>query len=621
MNLKAQILLNFACLYALLAYVQASEKKAGLTPSPNSMRAFGNAQGMPRSRSGGSVARLQRSRSESTLAMLQRQMSTASVSESYKPSALPGERTLYWGNLFEKLSHPDMLIGVTPTEKARGDMGDRMLASREKLVVVLVGLPARGKSYISHRLVNYLSWIGIQCRLFNVGAYRRQKQLSTGQKEDKGSRAEFFSAGNKEAAQKREELAVAVLDQLLAWLHEGGEIAIFDATNTSKNRRKMLLERVQQESGVEVLFVESICTDHKILETNLAEKVRLSPDFRGMDLHTAMRDLKTRIANYEAIYETLDETEVDTQQNSISFIKVINLSSKIIANQVHGGVARGILTFLMNLHNVPRPIFLLRAPDPDGLCEDDCNPLHHAPQTISSYMPQAQFRPPAGESAVPAAPAVAATAAAPVPVAGAEVGETGGKLPSRVSAGELVVDCVNSPLRRRSSGDVRDPDTPIAPAPPQPAAAPPPPPRPVSTAPLAASTSANKFGSGASMSTFVRSASRSPVGPQPTGPVETSVSAVEFQGERCAGLELAGEVSLPLRRAGDPTVRAVVHYQTVDGSASAGVDYTHVSGVLTLEPGQMVTDIRVRILPRPVVPKAPLASQRPSEASLADASA
>eukprot|EP00291_Cryptomonas_curvata_P026108 CAMPEP_0172167948 /NCGR_PEP_ID=MMETSP1050-20130122/9857_1 /TAXON_ID=233186 /ORGANISM="Cryptomonas curvata, Strain CCAP979/52" /LENGTH=64 /DNA_ID=CAMNT_0012838799 /DNA_START=499 /DNA_END=690 /DNA_ORIENTATION=- len=55
--------------------------------------------------------------------MLQRQLSTSSVSD-FK-TALPGERTLHWGTLFEKLSHPDMLLGVSPTFKGNGDSDDK----------------------------------------------------------------------------------------------------------------------------------------------------------------------------------------------------------------------------------------------------------------------------------------------------------------------------------------------------------------------------------------------------------------------------------------------------------------------------------------------------------------
>ena len=93
-----------------------------------------------------------------------------------------------------------------------------------------------------------------------------------------------------------------------------------------------------------------------------------------MDFHTAIKDLKNRIANYEAVYETMSDTEqvmFKGQMQSVSFVKVINLNSKVIANNVHGGVSRAVLSFLMNLHIEQRPIFLVRAPDADGKLGED----------------------------------------------------------------------------------------------------------------------------------------------------------------------------------------------------------------------------------------------------------
>ena len=52
--------------------------------------------------------------------------------------------------------------------------------------------------------------------------------------------------------------------------------------------------RVKREPGVRVPFVESIRTDQKVLEADLAGKVRPSPDFEGMDLHTAVKVVKAR---------------------------------------------------------------------------------------------------------------------------------------------------------------------------------------------------------------------------------------------------------------------------------------------------------------------------------------
>ena len=105
---------------------------------------------------------------------------------------MPGERVLTFSELFAKLSRPEMLEGVRPayvqgTENA--DKHKRQLSGSlsQRLVVILVGLPARGKSYISHRLVNYMNWCGVRTRLFNVGAFRREK-IS-----EKNARADFFA--------------------------------------------------------------------------------------------------------------------------------------------------------------------------------------------------------------------------------------------------------------------------------------------------------------------------------------------------------------------------------------------------------------------------------------------
>jgi hypothetical protein len=45
----------------------------------------------------------------------------------------------------------------------------------KKLAIVMVGLPARGKSYTARRIERYLAWLGYATRVFNVGEYRRRK--------------------------------------------------------------------------------------------------------------------------------------------------------------------------------------------------------------------------------------------------------------------------------------------------------------------------------------------------------------------------------------------------------------------------------------------------------------
>lgn len=52
-----------------------------------------------------------------------------------------------------------------------GRIPDRDVGS--KLVIIMVGLPARGKSYITKKLKRYISWQQHRCKVFNVGNRRR----------------------------------------------------------------------------------------------------------------------------------------------------------------------------------------------------------------------------------------------------------------------------------------------------------------------------------------------------------------------------------------------------------------------------------------------------------------
>ena len=42
------------------------------------------------------------------------------------------------------------------------------------LAIVMVGLPARGKTYTARKIVRYLSWKGVKTKVFNVGTFRRK---------------------------------------------------------------------------------------------------------------------------------------------------------------------------------------------------------------------------------------------------------------------------------------------------------------------------------------------------------------------------------------------------------------------------------------------------------------
>lgn len=59
----------------------------------------------------------------------------------------------------------------------------------------------------------------------------------------------------------------ALLD-LIDWLNCEGELAVFDATNTTRERRMMITE-ICSNNGIEVIFLESLCDDPDVIRTNI----------------------------------------------------------------------------------------------------------------------------------------------------------------------------------------------------------------------------------------------------------------------------------------------------------------------------------------------------------------
>ncbi|KAJ3394086.1 hypothetical protein HDU84_000114 [Entophlyctis sp. JEL0112] len=167
----------------------------------------------------------------------------------------------------------------------------------------------------------------------------------------------FFDPKNKQYAATREKIAMDTLDELLYWLvHEDGKVAIHDATNSTVERRRAVVERVSSEEGISVVFVESICTDMEVLEQNILMKLK-GPDYINMPPDEAIADFRERMKNYEKVYETISE---DEENNGISYIKIINVGKKVIAHNIHGYLASQCVFYLMQIHIKERTLWLSR---------------------------------------------------------------------------------------------------------------------------------------------------------------------------------------------------------------------------------------------------------------------
>ncbi|KAH9329552.1 hypothetical protein KI387_001660 [Taxus chinensis] len=129
--------------------------------------------------------------------------------------------------------------------------------------------------------------------------------------------ADFFCADNQEGVDARNEVAALAMEDMLGWMQEGGQVGIFDATNSTRERRNMLLQMA--EGKCKIIFLETICNDQAIIERNIRLKIYQSPDYANQpDFEAGMEDFKSRLVNYEKVYEPVEEG---------SYIKMIDMVS------------------------------------------------------------------------------------------------------------------------------------------------------------------------------------------------------------------------------------------------------------------------------------------------------
>lgn len=210
----------------------------------------------------------------------------------------------------------------------------------------MVGLPARGKTYLANKLRRYCSWLGFRTKSFNTSEYRRN--LYGAEKH-----ADYFDPANEDGLKRRDEVANIALTDLFKYLgQEDGQIGIFDGTNVTKERQALVqsyLSRYQKSSGsnFQLIWIESICNDEELLKRNILETELFSPDYRSSSSQiegllfyfisdgSAIDDFSRRIEFYAACYNSIEDM---TQ----SFIKIYDIGRRFTVNLVDGIFTLGL---------------------------------------------------------------------------------------------------------------------------------------------------------------------------------------------------------------------------------------------------------------------------------------
>ena len=144
---------------------------------------------------------------------------------------------------------------------------------------------------------------------------------------------------------------------MLQWFEkEKGVVAILDATNSTKERRKWVVDTVTAH-GIECIFVESKCDDEELIMANIRDVKTTSPDYKGQDPEKAAQDFRDRIRMYERVYKTVNG---DGDESHLTFVQIQNVGRQVVINRIRDYLQSRIVYYLMNLHIRPRSVWLSR---------------------------------------------------------------------------------------------------------------------------------------------------------------------------------------------------------------------------------------------------------------------
>ncbi len=213
----------------------------------------------------------------------------------------------------------------------------------EKLYLVMMGLPARGKSTLAIRLKEALRKSRISTKIFNNGSLRRIYLPL-----QETSPANFYHPHNTSALEIRKKFARINMKRAKAYLEGKGRVAIIDAANVSRERRKMIEENLNNHP---ILFIECINEDEDILNLSIMEKTRL-PEFSWLDCQTAQAEFLKRIDYYRMIYAPL--------KSERNYIRIDSLQNRIIEEKQSDTISLYLLIKDVLVTDVVKNLFLIR---------------------------------------------------------------------------------------------------------------------------------------------------------------------------------------------------------------------------------------------------------------------
>lgn len=244
---------------------------------------------------------------------------------------------------------------------------------QDKNIIILVGLPATGKSTISKLLTTHLNgFTDYKTQIYNCGQVRRQilhehddsDHKPESNNDNKGFHSyEFFDPSNKLFKIKRELIAIQSLNTLIQDLSANKiNVGILDATNTTVERRANLINLIHNKVTSEGLSLNNLmildiqCDDPRLIKYNINAKTN-NDDYRNYDANKSIEDFTKRLDNYNKAYQPITNQELSKYGLS-SYIRISNGGETYkFENSTKNDLITILERFLVNYSNYDTKVY------------------------------------------------------------------------------------------------------------------------------------------------------------------------------------------------------------------------------------------------------------------------
>lgn len=206
------------------------------------------------------------------------------------------------------------------------------------LIIIMVGLPGRGKTYITRQVNRYFQWNGLPAQTFSEKALKQEWKDN-----DRGVPRTSF-------------MALEMTKRVVKFVSQSDGVAIIDGPHETPAQRKALLRELLQCKHIRpnrIIFVEVIIRNDSVVLQNI---LRAKDYEQPVDGDAFIADYYRSIEKCEAGYQTLNPlTDAD-----LSYIRMED-SVVYSLNQISGWMPSRLALMLHNLNHSPTPLYLTRS--------------------------------------------------------------------------------------------------------------------------------------------------------------------------------------------------------------------------------------------------------------------